>query len=473
MRFLAEDFSNEIFEMEKKLSKLKQKQEEAREAEEERKKAEEEERKRKEEEEKKAEESKTVEEEGKEESKVETTSGETEEKKEGDEVKPAKQGVSFNVNHLKIFGVIFVVLLVGFFIFSTSFVPIPADGQETDSQPVASESAEIQLIELTHAECTAKQCISLQSVSEELKGLLAEANAVVSEETVLFDSERGSELIEEYSISKLPSLIVLGETDKVADLQSNWVSFGYGSQEGDGALVLRSQLPVFFDLTEERFVGAVNMVTLTYSDCTQCSAPISKGEFAALGVKIVEEVQADISSETGAALVNNYNITKVPTVILTSELKDYDGYESFLDIASEEEDGSFVFREANPVYYDLAEGSLAGNLFIIYIEDSSCEDCFKSGTLQNFLRNAFGLKTHQEDVIDYTSSAAEPLIEKYSITKIPTAVISGDVEAYYLLRTVWPNWGIVGEDGAYVFTQMQNLGQGSYTDLESGEIVQQ
>lgn len=394
--------------------------------------------------------------------------------------KKAKQkGISFTVRDLKVAIIVAIVFLVIDFVLFNSFTQ-PAQPVESDSQteadlklgamPKTSEQLSSKLTLITVPEC-ADKCISLDPLISELETIFSANNVTVSTETLLATDAKAAELISKYSIKKLPVLIVSGDTDKITGLHEKWVSLNYGSVESDGTLVVRSQLPIFFDWDKKALVGAVKMIALNDASCKQCAPHVPKENFQVLNIKIVEEKDVDISSEEGAMLLQKYNITKVPTVILSSDVKAYKQYSSLRDLVSEQEDGSVVLKYPVPLYHDLLTGKIVGSVFIIYIVDSECTECVSLQQLQTLLKDDFALKPYQEDVIEYSSLAAQELIQKYNISKIPSVVISGEVEPYYLLKQLWSNFGIVAEDGTYVFTNPNAFGKGSYRDLTSGEIV--
>ena len=53
-------------------------------------------------------------------------------------------------------------------------------------------------------------------------------------------------------------------------------------------------------------------------------------------------------SEDGKELINKYNIKTIPTVIIAKEARGYPGFiEAFKEVGTEEDDGTFVFREGS------------------------------------------------------------------------------------------------------------------------------
>ena len=66
------------------------------------------------------------------------------------------------------------------------------------------------------------------------------------------------------------------------------------------------------------------------------------------GVTLVREDRVDIGSSFGKALLKKYDIKNVPTIILSSEGKHYEGLQSVWgQVGTVESDGSFIFRNLN------------------------------------------------------------------------------------------------------------------------------
>src|SRR3989344_4402709 len=77
--------------------------------------------------------------------------------------------------------------------------------------------------------------ISLSSFIGQLKQL---SEIELIEETLEMDSREAQQLIQKYNIKKIPTVILQGETEKVAVLKDNWPKLG--TTEPDGAMVLRN-----------------------------------------------------------------------------------------------------------------------------------------------------------------------------------------------------------------------------------------
>ena len=121
-----------------------------------------------------------------------------------------------------------------------------------------------------------------------------------------------------------------------------------GTIENDGYYVLRLTSPPFINLTTGKLRGLVDITYLTDKSCTECYDVnlhrlilTNPQTFAMVPEK---EETTDISDAKGKELIAKYNITKVPTVILSSEASVYPSAKELNEFFSIEKDGSYVFK---------------------------------------------------------------------------------------------------------------------------------
>ncbi|MBI2128887.1 hypothetical protein HYU07_01475 [Candidatus Woesearchaeota archaeon] len=185
-----------------------------------------------------------------------------------------------------------------------------------------------------------------------------------SEKTIDASSAEGKQLIEKYKILKLPALVFSKEASQYKEITGVWSDIG--SVEKDGSYVLRLINPPYFDVAKSKAEGFVELTYLTDSSCKTCyNVTIHKlilSNPQNFGMAISAERYADISSETGKELIRKYNITFVPTVILS---KDAGLYPSLAvvwpQVGSVEGDGSYIFRDLSVlkvVYKNIANNTI-------------------------------------------------------------------------------------------------------------------
>ncbi len=212
----------------------------------------------------------------------------------------------------------------------------------------------VTLYYLNYSKC--EKCADLTILINQIKG----AGVKISEEKVIApNSDEGKELTKKYGIDFAPTIILSEEASVYEIMQQAWSQIG--SKENDGAYVFRGgisypNLP-YMNLTTSKLTGLVNIIYLTDKSCEECynvtqHRLILTQNFA---VKLEKEETIDISDDDGKMLTAKYNITQVPTVILSSEINAYPSTQILKQFFSAEKDGSFVFRRLLSVgtYKDL------------------------------------------------------------------------------------------------------------------------
>jgi hypothetical protein len=191
------------------------------------------------------------------------------------------------------------------------------------------------------------------------------------------------------------------------------------------------------------------------------------------GVKIERQPIAYVSSwlpfASGNALVKKYQITKVPTVVVELVGKDAPDVNAFFNTSlGTVIDNKFVLGKILAPYYDLTDKKLKGLVKVTYLSDKTCAECYDVAKHEIALKN-LGISVKGEK-IDVDSAKGKELIAKYNITKVPTVLISGEVSEYQVFAQAWADVGIVTDDGTYIFTNVNLMGD-SYKDLKTGQVI--
>jgi thiol-disulfide isomerase/thioredoxin len=168
-------------------------------------------------------------------------------------------------------------------------------------------------------------------------------------------------------------------------------------------------------------------------------------------------------------ILEKYNITKVPTILVAGELDKDPNLQGFWDGLGRIVDDVFVLDEILPPYISVETGELKGLVSGTLITDESCAECYDVTLHKTALLN-LGVNLETEKTIDVSSDEGKSLIKKYKITKVPTILIYGETEEYRTLNDIWNQYGMVADDGTLVFTGMEVMG--SYYDLEADELVE-
>ena len=198
-------------------------------------------------------------------------------------------------------------------------------------------------------------CSNLLSLTTQIK----QGGVKISSETSLTkDSLEGSELIKKYGIDFVPTMIVSSDLAQYATIASAWPQVG--TKEKDGSYVLRKPSPPFINLTDGKLKGMVTMTYLLDRSCKECfNSSIYKNVLAdprGFAVTFEKEERLDVSDAKAQNLISKYNITQVPTVILSADINAYPSQQALKQFFSVEKDGSFIFRKVSSLgnYKDLA-----------------------------------------------------------------------------------------------------------------------
>lgn len=213
--------------------------------------------------------------------------------------------------------------------------------------------ASLQLVKIADSSCT--DCFNIDLITNAMKTLNVN---ITNSKTLDFSSAEAKQLINQYNIKVVPALIVSGETTK-STIQSYWPQLN--GKELDGIVYIQS-FPPYRNLTSGNVEGLVNLITLTDNSCNTCyNVSVQKQILQGFGLGIKSESTYDINSSAGEGLLNKYNITKVPTILLSPETKVYSSLvQAWSQVGTIEKDGWFVFRatEAMGAYKDISTGKI-------------------------------------------------------------------------------------------------------------------
>ncbi len=331
----------------------------------------------------------------------------------------------------------------------------------TSSKSVVASPPALPKVSVLLIDPACKECVSLANAASGLRSVLD----VTEEKTVAASSDEAQEAIERYNISRLPAVVLKGELDAVAKLNPA------GFERVDDALVSREVPAPFIDAESGLLEGRVTATVLSAALCTKCqNVSLVVDQLKQGGVFVGDVVRVDVSSPEGQALVAKYSLKRVPTVIFSEDAKWYPQIvQPFASVGSVEADGVYVWREVSAPYLDVLTGKVRGLLDVVYLNDSSCKTCYDVLTHRGILQGSFGASLEKESFIDVSSAEGKRLIADFSVTKVPTVLVRGDVDAYPGLVAAWTEVGRV-VNGTFVFDNVGLLGQ-PYRDVVNGTIV--
>ena len=163
------------------------------------------------------------------------------------------------------------------------------------------------------------------------------------EKSLDFSEAEAKELINKFAIKKLPVLLLSNDIDAYPEISQGLSQL----KSKDGSYyVMESQAP-YIEAESGKLRGLAKLILLNDSSCKECyNVEIHKSIIARFGVSIGEEKNVDAGSAEGKQMISRYNIKSVPTILLTGDLKVYDGFNSIWEqVGTVETDGAYVFRE--------------------------------------------------------------------------------------------------------------------------------
>ncbi|HIH14760.1 MAG: hypothetical protein QT08_C0009G0006 [archaeon GW2011_AR17] len=345
-------------------------------------------------------------------------------------------------------GLIAVLLIVNVYI--TLSMSGIAEDLASDAKEKA-RAGEIQIITLADTSCT--DCFDIMTAVDSVKTANVE---VTSEQIIEYTDGTAQELIEKYNIEKIPTIIVTGEINKEG-------SEIPGLEEESDALIFTNQDPVYFDISANEYKGRIQVKLITNSDCEDC---YDMTKFiAALKDLVIISNEETIELDDAKELIEKYSLAEVPAIIISGDIELYPDTANKLEvIGTYIEEDLILTAKLNPPYWDIAEDKALGLVFLTYITDDSCENCYNVNIHKTVLEN-YGVFIAEESTIDISSDEGKALKEKYNLTKVPTVIVSEDLQYYSGIEKIWEQVGTIEEDGSYVFRELDLVSK-EYTTLD-------
>ncbi len=298
-----------------------------------------------------------------------------------------------------------------------------------------------------------------------------------------YNEAKGAELIEQYGIKKVPTLIASGEISNLPEFDE---LLQQAADKVDGKFVLRDISPPYLDIEKDEIVGRVSITMVYDQDCFSCRSatiPISAAVVNAslLGEALVElwgipvdkDMEYEANTSEAQELIEKYSLTRLPAIILSDDISLYEDFAAaFERIGTIEDDGNYVLRELNPPYLNLSSGEEEGMLTIIYLKAGEyCDpECYDYLVHESALAR-LGVIASTSLYFDFDSPSGKNLTEKYNITRIPTVLISPDVKDYAAFMFVNDQLGEFEDDGWFIFRNFEVLEGASYFDITQNKTI--
>lgn len=194
------------------------------------------------------------------------------------------------------------------------------------------------------------------------------------EETIAYDTADGQELVEKYGIDKVPTLLFSGDAAEYEQIAQVWKTIG--TVEDDGTMVLRQVNPPYYSIEDSAVKGIVDITFVVDDSCEECYDLTQLQDMFTkqLAMQFNIEKTVDVSTAEGMDLVDEYNITKVPTLILSEGASEYPGLVTAWSQIGDVVDGRYVLTKIdavpNAVYKNLETDEIIG----LKEEDSAADD---------------------------------------------------------------------------------------------------
>ena len=167
-------------------------------------------------------------------------------------------------------------------------------------------------------------------------------------------------LIQTFGLEKIPAMIISGDITEYQSVQQIWPQLK--ATEKSGSFAINALQAPYRNLSTGSVDGLVSLVTLTDSTCATCyNVSLHVPILAGFAIRPASTTTYDVSSSEGKNLLSKYNITKVPTIVISPEASLY----SLLTpvwptVGTVEKDGWYVFRSTNVMgaYKDLSTGQV-------------------------------------------------------------------------------------------------------------------
>ncbi|MFA4887787.1 MAG: hypothetical protein WC595_06260 [Candidatus Nanoarchaeia archaeon] len=350
--------------------------------------------------------------------------------------------------HILIFALLILFLVNSFFLISIN----QELAEKTKEAQAAAHLPVLQTILITPTNC--KECdINL------IKTALSKGHYnITSQKELTQDSSEAKNLIEQYTIEKLPALVITGEIENIT------LPF---EKKNNAYVALPPKAP-YYDLTRKKVTGLVTVTVVEPDNCKEC---FSLDPFID---SLKQQIAAIISFNNvkeDKELIEKYNLTRLPALLLSKEAEDYPEIKAaFERIGERAEDGTFILKETNAPYKDTANGRIKGLVTVTYIEDKTCKECYDVNTHKLILTQSLGVYLPKDNSSEkhLEVSNAQDLIKKYKITQVPTVIISKEIEDYNI-KSVLDQVGTIESDGVFVFRKTEVIG--TYKDLTTGKII--
>lgn len=191
-------------------------------------------------------------------------------------------------------------------------------------------------------------------------------------------------------------------------------------------------------------------------------------------LKIVAEKTVEKDSAEGQQMIEKYKIERIPVLLLQGETeKSKTLAENWPKVGTTDPDGTMVLRNVPPIYFGTSTGELRGEVKAVFVSVPDKNGVFDAKEVyMQILQSVFGISAVEQEIIRYDSPEGKAFLERHQIEKIPTVILSGDLNAYAGFQQVWGRVGTAESDGVYVFRSVEAIQGVQYFDMNKNEIIE-
>jgi len=210
----------------------------------------------------------------------------------------------------------------------------------------------------------------------------------------------------------------------------------------------------------------IKLTKITASACTDCASLDSAvTALKKQNVSVEEEKAVAFDSPDGLALIQQLGITRVPTYVVTGEVSK-DSLENFVRTNGEIKNNAFIFTKVPPVFIDPETKKEMGRVVATLLTDPSCSQCINPNLTIGAYKEA-GIKIADTKEVVWNSAEGQRIINQYKVTKVPTFILSSDIDLYESVKANWTQIGTIEQDKTYVARNLLL----PYRDLEKNQLL--
>jgi len=304
------------------------------------------------------------------------------------------------------------------------------------------------------------ECISINDIKDQVTRANIE---VTNEETIYVGSKKAKNLIAKYKIKKLPAIIFESPDRLKGNLVKSWKK---SWKQVDKGFVWETVKTPYYDILSSEKVWIVNATIVIKQDCKECiKAKAYIENFKQFWVYINKPNIINYNSKEWINLIAKYEIKKLPFILFSEDISAYkkisESWTWFWKIINNNE---YILSKINPPYFDITKWQIVWLLWIKYLVDKSCTDCYDVNTHKQILNRMWVIPT-SEETIDISSAKGKRLVKKYNIKKVPTVILSPDAKYYEWLTSAWKQVWSIENDWSYIFRKLDVIWKIKYKNL--------